>query len=61
MQLTHPQLKSLQLELSKFAYEYLTKSLDLPPPADERCIQSVEKLNAALLKYLVQDKCSQHL
>jgi hypothetical protein len=46
----HPPLKSLPLELSKFVYEYLKKSLDLPQPADACCIPSVQELNAVLLK-----------
>ena len=56
-----PALKALPLELSKFAYTYLKKSLALPPPADARGKPTVEELNAVLLHYLVQDKGGQHI
>ena len=56
-----PALKALPLELSKFAYTYLKKSLALPPPADARGKPSVEELNAVLLHYLVADRGGQHI
>ena len=52
----HPPLKALPLELSKFAYTYLKKSLALPPPADARGRPTVEELNAVLLKHLVRER-----
>jgi hypothetical protein len=54
-------LKALPLELSKFAYTYLKKSLALPPPADARGKPSVEELDAVLLHYLVADRGGQHI
>ena len=56
-----PALKALPLELSKFAYTYLQKSLALPPPADPRGILSVDELNKVLLNYLVEDKRGHHI
>ncbi len=56
-----PALKALPLELSKFAYTYLKKSLALPPPADARGKPSVEELNAVLLHYLVANRGGQHI
>ena len=54
-----PALKALPLELSKFAYTYLKKSLALPPPADARGTPTVAELNGVLLHYLVADKGGQ--
>jgi hypothetical protein len=49
-------LKALPLELAKFVYtNLLQKSLSLPPPADARCILTVEELNHVLLQCLVRE------
>jgi hypothetical protein len=57
----HPPLKALPLELSKFAYTYLMKSLALPPPVHPSGRPSVEELNHVLLHYLIKDKGGQHI
>ena len=57
----HPVLKSLPLELSKFAFTYLSKSLGLPKPADPRGRPSIEELNRVLLENLVEDKGGSHI
>ena len=43
-----PSLQSLPLELSKIAYDYLSKSLCLPKPADPRGRPSIAELNSVL-------------
>ncbi len=54
-------LKTLPLELSKFAATYLRKSLDLLHPADVRGRWSVEELNSVLLNHLFEDKGGLHI
>ena len=56
-----PSLKSLPLELSKFAFSYLSKSLGLPKPVDPRGRPSIEELNRVLLDNLVEDKAGSHI
>ena len=56
-----PSLQSLPLELSKFAYDYLSKSLGLPKPADPHGRPSIAELNGVLLKNLVVDKGGSHV
>ncbi len=52
----HSVLKAVPLELAKFAYTYLEKSLALPPPADARGIPTLDELNNVLLRYLVRER-----
>ena len=56
-----PSLKSLPLELSRFAFSYLSKSLGLPKPVDPRGRPSIEELNRVLLDNLVEDKAGSAL
>ena len=56
-----PSLQSLQLELSKFAYDYLLKSLCLPKPADPLGRQSIAELNSVLWENLVEDRSGSHV
>jgi hypothetical protein len=56
-----PSLQSLPLELSKFAYVYLSKSLCLPKPADPFGRPSIEELNSVLLENLIEDRSGSHV
>ena len=56
-----PSLKSLPLELSKFAYDYFSKSLGLPKPVDPRGTPSVAELNRVLQENLVEDRGGSHV
>jgi hypothetical protein len=56
----HPVLKSLGLELSKFAYAYQSESLNLPPPRDQRGTPSIEELNNVLINHL-HERFGQHI
>ena len=54
-------LKSLQFELSKFAYDYFSKSLGLSKPVDPRGTPSVAELNRVLQENLVEDRGGAHI
>ena len=56
----HPVMKSLALEVSKFAYAYLSRSLGLPSPLDPRGRPSVEELNNVLINHL-HERSGQHI
>ena len=56
----HPVLRSLAQELSKYAYDYLRRALDLPWPADQRGIPTVAELNNVLLNHL-HERSGQHI
>ena len=53
--------KSLPLELSRFAFSYLSKSLGLTKPVDPSGRPSIEELNRVLLDNLVEDKAGSAL
>jgi hypothetical protein len=55
-----PVLSSLAEELSKFAYVYLRRSLNIPLPSDLHGRPSVEELNTVLINHL-HERSGQHI
>ena len=56
----HPVMSSLARELSKFAYAYLSRTLNLPSPKDQYGKPSVEELNNVLINHL-HERSGQHI
>ena len=56
----HPVLSSLPEQLSKFAYAYLRRSLNIPLPSDVHGRPSVEELNNVLINHL-HERSGQHI